>query len=242
MAVAGGVCCGGRDACLKRRDSFNLFNFCKPNVRPRRFMVSNSRPSSKPMKPKIPASSPSPSSSLSKFTSIHQPFVKQEKKKHNGLLYEKIDEWMRDSVAEIVKKLPESPLLVHIFSDVKDNSTKMRTEKAEEDKWALVKQKWEKGESPMPDGLIFVEEIEQQEEVPESESESRAWGIVVQGCTGGGAAGSACYLLKTSRVGSGFGSGCTHFCLVRVKSFTETAFSQLKGCWLLQDIFQEYGT
>ncbi|KAK8552651.1 hypothetical protein V6N13_121035 [Hibiscus sabdariffa] len=235
MAVAGGVCCGG-DACLKRRDSFNLFNFREPNVRPRHFVVSNSRPSSKPMKPKMPA--PLLSSSSSKFTSLHQPLAKQEKKKHNDLLYEKIDEWMRDSVAEIVSKLPESPLLVHIFSDVKNNTTKMRTEKAEEDKWALVKQKWEKGESPMPDGLIFVEEIEQQEEVPESES--RAWGIVVQGCTG--AADSACYLLKTSRVGSGFGSGCTHFCLVRVKSFTETAFSQLKGSWLLQDIFQENGT
>ncbi|XP_039024654.1 uncharacterized protein LOC120157652 [Hibiscus syriacus] len=106
----------------------------------------------------------------------------------------------------------------------------MRTEKAEEDKWALVKQKWEKRESPMLDGLIFVEQIEQHEKV----SDSRVWGIVVQGT---GAAGSLCYLLKSSKVGSGFGSRCTHFCLDRVNK--ETAFSQLHRCWMLQEIFQE---
>ncbi|GMI90498.1 hypothetical protein HRI_002719100 [Hibiscus trionum] len=144
MAVVGGVCCGG-DACMKRHDSFNLFNFQKPNVRPRRFMASNPQPSSKPIKPKIPAAA-------SKMISLHQPLAtKQEKKKHNELLYEEIDEWMRDSVAEIVKKLPESPLLVHVFSDVKNNTTKIR---AEEEKWVLVRHRWEKGESPMP-GVDF---------------------------------------------------------------------------------------
>ncbi|KAE8721597.1 Detected protein of unknown function [Hibiscus syriacus] len=220
MQAASGVCCGG-DAYLKRHDSFNLFNFHKPNVRPRRFMFSNPQPpsNSKPIKSKM-----QPSESSSMIISL-QPLAKQEKKKRNDLLYEKIDEWMRVSVAEIVKKLPESPLLVHVFLDVKNNTTETRTEKAEEDKWALVKQKWENGESPMPDGLIFVEQIEQHEEV----SGSSVWGIVVQGI---GAASPLCYLLKTSRVDSGLGSRCTHFCLVRVKSFKETAFSQLHRCWL----------
>ncbi|TYI83553.1 hypothetical protein E1A91_D05G300900v1 [Gossypium mustelinum] len=209
MAVAGGVCRGG-NVCLRRRDSFNLFNFHNQNARPRCFMVSGSQSSSGSRKEKMLASSK-----------------------------EKIDEWMRDSVAEIVKRWPESPLLVQVFSDVKNNTTRTRTEKAEEDKWGLVKQKWEKGESPMPDGLIFVEEIQQGEEEEEGKEEvcnTRAWGIVVQGI---GAAAPACYLLKTSKVGSGLGIRCTHFCLVRVKSFRETAFSQLKNCWLSQQAILE---
>ncbi|KAG4201427.1 hypothetical protein ERO13_A05G278500v2 [Gossypium hirsutum] len=209
MAVADGVCRGG-NVCLRRRDSFNLFNFHNQNARPRCFMVSGSQSSSGSRKEKMLASSK-----------------------------EKIDEWMRDSVAEIVKRLPESPLLVEVFSDVKNNTTRTRTEKAEEDKWGLVKQKWEKGESPMPDGLIFVEQIQQGEEEEEGKEEvcnTRAWGIVVQGI---GAAAPACYLLKTSKVGSGFGIRCTHFCLVRVKSFRETAFSQLQNCWLLQQAILE---
>ncbi|KAG4148333.1 hypothetical protein ERO13_D05G280200v2 [Gossypium hirsutum] len=209
MAVAGGVCRGG-NVCLRRRDSFNLFNFHNQNARPRCFMVSGSQSSSGSRKEKMLASSK-----------------------------EKIDEWMRDSVAEIVKRLPESPLLVQVFSDVKNNTTRTRTEKAEEDKWGLVKQKWEKGESPMPDGVIFVEQIQQGEEEEEGKEEvcnTRAWGIVVQGI---GAAAPACYLLKTSKVGSGLGIRCTHFCLVRVKSFRETAFSQLKNCWLSQQAILE---
>ncbi|KAB2031290.1 hypothetical protein ES319_D05G294500v1 [Gossypium barbadense] len=209
MAVAGGVCRGG-NVCLRRRDSFNLFNFHNQNARPRCFMVSGSQSSSGSRKEKMLASSK-----------------------------EKIDEWMRDSVAEIVKRLPESPLLVQVFSDVKNNTTRTRTEKAEEDKWGLVKQKWEKGESPMPNGLIFVEQIQQGEEEEEGKEEvcnTRAWGIVVQGI---GAAAPACYLLKTSKVGSGLGIRCTHFCLVRVKSFRETAFSQLKNCWLSQQAILE---
>ncbi|PPD72027.1 hypothetical protein GOBAR_DD31072 [Gossypium barbadense] len=204
MAVAGGVCRGG-NVCLRRRDSFNLFNFHNQNARPRCFMVSGSQSSSGSRKEKMLASS------KVRRVSLLQPLLKQEKTRGKELSYEKIDEWMRDSVAEIVKRLPESPLLVQVFSDVKNNTTRTRTEKAEEDKWGLVKQKWEKGESPMPNGLIF----------------------------GIGAAAPACYLLKTSKVGSGLGIRCTHFCLVRVKSFRETAFSQLKNCWLSQQAILE---
>ncbi|TYG70397.1 hypothetical protein ES288_D05G310100v1 [Gossypium darwinii] len=232
MAVAGGVCRGG-NVCLRRRDSFNLFNFHNQNARPRCFMVSGSQSSSGSRKEKMLASS------KVRRVSLLQPLLKQEKTRGKELSYEKIDEWMRDSVAEIVKRLPESPLLVQVFSDVKNNTTRTRTEKAEEDKWGLVKQKWEKGESPMPNGLIFVEQIQQGEEEEEGKEEvcnTRAWGIVVQGI---GAAAPACYLLKTSKVGSGLGIRCTHFCLVRVKSFRETAFSQLKNCWLSQQAILE---
>ncbi|XWS65577.1 hypothetical protein CRYUN_Cryun05aG0125800 [Craigia yunnanensis] len=226
MAVVGSFGCGG-NVCLQRHDSSNLFNFHNPNAPACSLMVSKPQ-SSKPRTSKILASS-------SKVSL--QPLPKQEEKKQKKLLsYEKIDEWMRDSVVEIVQKLPESPLLVHVYSD--NNTTKIRTEKAEEDNWVMVKQKWEKGETPMPDGMIFVEQIQEEGKnigKEKNEEVSRAWGIVVQGK---GEEGSgpppACYLLKTSKVGSGFGLRCTHFCLVRVKSFRETAFSQLKNCWLLQ--------
>ncbi|KAK8357828.1 hypothetical protein V6Z12_A05G443200 [Gossypium hirsutum] len=220
MAVLGGVSCGG-NVCLRRQQSPGLFNFHNPNGRPCSFMASNPQ-SSKPR---------TSTKKISTSKVNLQPLPKQQEKKRNELVYEKIDEWMRDSVVEIVKKLPESPLLVHVYSD--DNTTRTRTEKADENNWVSVKQKWEKGETPMPDGVIFVEQIEgDDEESDEKEEVSRAWGIVVQG-QGCGLA-PACYLLKTSKVSSGLGLKCTHFCLVKVKSFRETALSQLKNCWLLQ--------
>lgn len=172
---------------------------------------------------------------------------------------EKVDEWMRESVVDIVKNLTGAPLLVHVYGE--DNGTvKTRTEKAEE--WGLVKRKWEKGEDQLPEGVIFVEQLEDERRIrkkellinngdrdnddldsgncrcneEEEEEGTRAWGLVVQGR--GMDCGPVCYLLKTSRVGSESGSGvgmwCTHFCLVRVSSFRETTESQLKNCWLSQ--------
>ncbi|XVF24342.1 hypothetical protein REPUB_Repub13aG0119600 [Reevesia pubescens] len=213
MAVVGSVgnCVG--NVCFQRHESSNLFKFQNPNAFSCSLMVSN--PQS--LKPRSSTTKILPSSSKVSL----QPLPKQEeKKKKNELLYDKIDEWMRDSVVEIVKKLPESPLLVQVYSD--NNTTKTRTEKAEENNWVSVKQKWEKGESPMPDGLIFVEQIQEEEEGKHIETEkneevSRAWGIVVQGKAGeeeGCGPAPACYLLKTSKVNSGFGLRCTHFCLV----------------------------
>ncbi|XP_061998159.1 uncharacterized protein LOC133715619 [Rosa rugosa] len=156
--------------------------------------------------------------------------------------YEKVDEWMRDSVTEIVKNLREAPLLVHVYG--REEKRRMETEKkVEEENWDALKGKWEAGEAPLPEGVIFVEELMDDGEVDGKEDSgidgiTRAWGLVVQGK--GEECGPACYLLKTSRVnvgsgyGLGMGMGCTHFCLVRVKSFRETAQSQLKNSWLLQ--------
>ncbi|KAI4306552.1 hypothetical protein L6164_029821 [Bauhinia variegata] len=115
----------------------------------------------------------------------------------------------------------------------------MTEKKAKEDHWPTMKGKWETRETPLPEGVIFVEELASDEaerdgrEGKEKKS-TREWGIVVQGK--GVGRGPVCYLLKTSRVGAGPGMGlcCTHFCLVRVKSLRETVNSQLKNCWLLQ--------
>ncbi|RAL51330.1 hypothetical protein DM860_010832 [Cuscuta australis] len=174
----------------------------------------------------------------------------------NKIAAEKLDRWMRGSVAEIVKNLNRAPLLVHLYSEEDGRGgekAEMRTERAVVEEWPAVKGEWERGERPSPDGLIFVEEVRPGEEVEVDEEEeeeeercnggnagewggaNRAWGVVVQGR--GAECGPACYLLKTSSVGSGMGMGsfsCTHFCLVRVKSFRESAFLQFKNCWLLQ--------
>lgn len=152
---------------------------------------------------------------------------------------ERLDRWMRESVVEIVKNLKEAPLLVQVYSKKKDETTKLATEKVED--WEAVKERWETGETPMPEGVIFVEELGEDEAEDGGvrglkERTTKMWGVVVQGK--GVGCDPVCYLLKTSRVGSGPGSGMgvfsTHFCLVRVKSFEETAQSQLKNCWLLQ--------
>ncbi|XP_019437264.1 PREDICTED: uncharacterized protein LOC109343448 isoform X2 [Lupinus angustifolius] len=160
---------------------------------------------------------------------------------------ERLDEWMRNSVVEIVKNLKEAPLLVQVYTKNKngEGETSVSTEKkvVVED-WTKVKERWEAGETPLPEGVIFVEEIGSDEKPEDGgagdrmERTTRVWGVVVQGR--GVGCKPVCYLLKTCRVGSGIGSGLysTHFCLVRVKSLRETAQSQLKNCWLLQSQLQ----
>lgn len=148
---------------------------------------------------------------------------------------ERLDRWMRESVVEIVKNLKEAPLLVQVFP----KSATMTTEKrmVVED-WPAVKERWESGETPVPEGVIFVEELDgDTAEDGGGERTTRAWGVVVQGK--GVGCGPVCYLLKTCRVGSGPGNGMgicsTHFCLVKVNDFRETVQSQLKNIWLLQN-------
>lgn len=170
-----------------------------------------------------------------------------------AVVYEKLDEWMRESVVDIVKNLRKAPLMVHVYRGEENGgksdgaSTRMVMEKAvAEEDWEAVRGKWEAGEAPLPEGLIFVEELEERHQEEENDDDSdvigeadgvtRAWGVVIQGK--GAECPPACYLLKTSTamagLGCGFGLGCTHFCMVRVNGFWETAESQLKNCWLLQ--------
>lgn len=169
-------------------------------------------------------------------------FGKGDSRGNNGVFPEVIDSWMRDSVEDIVKNLKQAPLMVRIYSvtDVSgENNGRVRiqTEKAIMDKWPEVKNQWETGESKTPDGLIFVDELEESpDQVNEDDLEdgvTRAWGLVVQGK--GAECGPTCYLLKTNRVCGGMGSGCcTHFCLMRVKNFRDSALEQFRDSWLLQ--------
>ncbi|CAJ1974549.1 unnamed protein product [Sphenostylis stenocarpa] len=149
---------------------------------------------------------------------------------------ERLDRWMKESVVEIVKNLTEAPLLVQVYPKIGAAATTTEKRVLVED-WPAVKERWEKGEAPMPEGVIFVEELEGDEaEKGGRERTTRAWGVVVQGK--GVGCGPVCYLLKTCRVGSGPGNGMgicsTHFCLVKVNDLRETVQSQLKNCWLLQ--------
>ncbi|KAG6402032.1 hypothetical protein SASPL_138902 [Salvia splendens] len=61
---------------------------------------------------------------------------------------------------------------------------------------------------------------------------------IYSGLDGGGKGaecGPACYLLKTDRVCAGVGLGfCTHFCLMKVNNFRDSALDQFKDSWLLQ--------
>ncbi|KAL0317007.1 UNVERIFIED_CONTAM: hypothetical protein Sangu_2115000 [Sesamum angustifolium] len=146
----------------------------------------------------------------------------------------KIDSWMQESVVDIVSNLKQSPLLVKIQSE-NDGRVKIQTEKAIARDWPVLKSEWRRGESRSPDGLIFVEELEKNPDQDQDfgEGVTRAWGIVVQ--EKGVECGPTCYLLKTNRVCGGMGLGfCTHFCLMKVNSFRDSALKQFNDSWLLQ--------
>ncbi|KAI3856553.1 hypothetical protein MKX03_028395 [Papaver bracteatum] len=180
---------------------------------------------------------------------------------------DKLDEWMTFSVPEIVKNIGEAPLLVHIYSSISKgvggissigSSSSTSTDpatvaaepvlektKADAESWNSVTKRWEEG-SPVPDGIILVEQLKVEENGGGEEDESdviasdmsggdtssstKTWGVVIQGR--GVESASSCYILKTCRVGSSLGF-CTHFCLARAKCFGESADLQLKYSWLL---------
>ncbi|CAI9295844.1 unnamed protein product [Lactuca saligna] len=146
---------------------------------------------------------------------------------------EKFDEWMRNSVTEIVKNIRQAPLLVQIYAD-----GVVKTEKAvEAEDWPNVV----KERPSSPDGIILVEELQDKIDPADSgdgleeENGTRAFGVLIQGrFKGRDRCKSACYLLKTSSVNGGMGPFCTHFCLMKVHSFSKSASSQFNDCWLLQ--------
>ncbi|KAK8661755.1 hypothetical protein V6N13_091350 [Hibiscus sabdariffa] len=106
MAVVVGVSCNG-NICLQRQEPYRIFSSHNPTGRVcSSLMVSNPQSS----KPRI-------STKISTSKVSLQPLPKQQEKKRNELMYDKIGEWMRDSVVDIIKKLPESPLLVNMYSD-----------------------------------------------------------------------------------------------------------------------------
>lgn len=157
--------------------------------------------------------------------------VKGRKKGNEAISRDKLDKWMKESVVEIVKNLREAPLFLRWYTTEDGKGARLETEKAvEEDRWPILEKQWKSGSTPTPEGIMFVEELEDEDY---EDGESKAWGIVIQG-RGVERGAPVCYLLKTSRA-AGLGMWCTHFCLVRVKNFRETTKSQLQNCWLVQN-------
>lgn len=143
---------------------------------------------------------------------------------------EELERWVKGSVEEIVKNLEgdSSPLVVEVYAggSGSDCKAQFKAEKAVPDEWAALREELER---KCPDGLIFVEQLGDSED-DDVDGVDRCWGIVIQGrdCT------PVCYLLKTCRAVAAVGMefSCTHFCLVKVKSFRESAFGQFKNSWL----------
>lgn len=156
--------------------------------------------------------------------------------KTETLAREEMDDWMQESVSEIVKNLREAPLLVEVYSDRNGGGTRVKTEKAVAEDWPQIDANWKIGEAQSPEGIMLVEELNNEDEDSDDdddddENNTRLWGVVIQGK--GANCVPCCYLLKTSRVSSNLGFFCIHFCLTKVKSFRETAQSQLKNSWLV---------
>ncbi|GAB4831457.1 hypothetical protein Ancab_005473 [Ancistrocladus abbreviatus] len=163
---------------------------------------------------------------------------------------EQLDQWIQDSVPEIVKNIGETPFLVHVYSESRDRSasaakaTKLAIEKATSDSWPLIKRRWVDGNST-PSGVILVEELPHKTDKMEQDKEdfdsnngctnaklrrssTKLWGLLVQGR---GLSLPACYILKTCQVQCCMGF-CTHFCLSKIKCSGESLSSYQNRLWL----------
>nr|GLL40375.1 uncharacterized protein LOC109179309 [Ipomoea trifida] len=119
-----------------------------------------------------------------------------------------LERWMKGSVEEIVRSLEggsTSAAAAALVVEVYagDGEARFKAEKAAADEWAALREELER---KCPDGLIF----------------------------GRDCAAPVCYLLKTCRAAAAAGVelSCTHFCLVKVKSFRESAYGQFMNSWL----------
>lgn len=147
---------------------------------------------------------------------------------------EKVEGWMRDSIAEIVRNIGEAPFLVHLFSG--DDGLTVRREPAAPESWPDVRRRWGPGgQQRRPDGIILVEQLAAVAADGEggagsaaAEAARQVWGLVVQAR---GMDCASCYVLDTCRVRSSAGF-CTHFCLARAQCFGDPVELQLRNAWL----------
>ncbi|KAG9456915.1 hypothetical protein H6P81_001423 [Aristolochia fimbriata] len=141
-----------------------------------------------------------------------------------SIVPEMLDEWISESVTEIVRNVGDAPLLLQLYSKPNQGSkVKLEKQKAVAESWPLLKRRWKEG-SRVPLGVILVERLKGMED-----DGSAYWGLLVQGR---GLHCGACYILKTNRVQSVSGF-CTYFCLARAKCFGESPDLQMRDSWLL---------
>ncbi|KAJ1697738.1 hypothetical protein LUZ63_006250 [Rhynchospora breviuscula] len=161
-----------------------------------------------------------------------------DQEKRDPITDENLDEWIKDSVTEIVKNIGEAPFLMQIFSrGGRNKEVRVEREAATPDVWPQIKKRWSpKKSNKTPDGIILVNELRdviEEEQLSGSGSgplagSNRVWGLVVQGR---GMECVSCYILNTCRVLSPAGS-CTHFCLARAQCFGDPVELQLRNAWL----------
>ncbi|XP_051179247.1 uncharacterized protein [Lolium perenne] len=144
---------------------------------------------------------------------------------------ERVEGWMRESIAEIVRHVGEAPFLVHLFrdNDRDGGGVTVQREPASAETWPDVRRRWGKGGAQRrPDGIILVEQVAAAAVEDGAEAARQVWGLVVQAR---GMECAACYVLDTCRVRSPAGF-CTHFCLARAQCFGEPLELQLRNAWL----------
>jgi len=144
---------------------------------------------------------------------------------------EKVEGWMRESIAEIVRHIGEAPFLVHLFSSDDDDGVTVRREPASPESWPDVQRRWGPGGQRRPDGIILVEQVAAAAAdggASATEAARQVWGLVVQAR---GMECASCYVLDTCRVRSSAGF-CTHFCLARAQCFGDPVDLQLRNAWL----------
>jgi hypothetical protein len=143
---------------------------------------------------------------------------------------EKVERWMRESIAEIVRHVGEAPFLVHLFSGGEGERVTVRREPAAPESWPDVRRRWGPGGARRPDGIILVEQVASDGGGASAASEAarQVWGLVVQAR---GMERASCYVLSTCRVRSSAGF-CTHFCLARAQCFGDPVELQLRNAWL----------
>lgn len=154
---------------------------------------------------------------------------------------EKLDEWMKQSIIEIVRHIQDAPFLHYVFDNKqsairrwqKVPSTRTRTES-----WGMLRNCITR---ICPDGMIYVQKlnseckcencnITRRGDVQEEAGSTDLWGLVIQG-RGGGFTGCASYILKTTQIVSP--NGCwTQFSLVRAECFCECPSIQFIRSWL----------
>lgn len=218
-----GIRCGGNCGVLDRR-YVNVNDGCDQNPGPRSLAVSSTGRFTK---------SKSLVSAMKSLQPVNHRYVNARKTgRDQAISRDELDRWMHESVVDIVKNLQAAPLFLRFYTTEDGETAKFQTEKAmEEDRWRILANQWKSGATAAPEGIIFVQELEDEDSDGKIEGKSKAWGIVVQGrCV----EAPVCYLLKTNRT-AGVGAWCTHFCLVRVKNFRERTKSQLENRWLVQN-------
>lgn len=160
----------------------------------------------------------------------------------------KIEIWLQNSVAEIIRNLDDAPVFHLVFDNpMKRQQGALRRRLPagaldHPDSWSSVRKAVE---IDNPDGLILVHELAESdlsrrygeeftgetEEVSTASNpcQTRVWGLVVLGRS---SHRHACYILKTTRCSAASSLSATRFSITRAKCFGPSVHKQLESAWL----------